>query len=320
MDTVEGFSLARVVVVTRRSPLETLLEKLGTRTQAEFYLHSRGQKLSDYDDAHARFEAGLQQVHQQLPPARRRVRVDRSQLDRFLFAPDDIVVFVGQDGLVANAAKYLRGQLAIGVNPDPSRYEGVLVPHAPPALSALLAFADGRARGSYLIEQRTMVEAEREDGQTLLALNEVYIGHRTHQSSRYRIQCGGKEERHSSSGVIVATGTGATGWARSISSPLRDSPVLPTPEQNSIAFFVREAWPSVATQTTLTTGVLNGEEQLKLFSDLPEDGLAFGDGIESDPLEFLSGHTLSLRVSSVKLRLVKPLPPPPAEPEYDDRR
>lgn len=334
MDTVEGFQLARIVLVTRKSPLELLFEKLGTRTQAEFYLQSRGQKLSDYEEAHMRFEMGLQSVLQQLPAARRRTRVDRFQLDRFLFAPDDIVVFVGQDGLVANAAKYLRGQLAIGINPDPSRYEGVLVPHAPARLTELIRFADLTGAGSdagkaFFIEHRTMVEATREDGQSLLALNEIYIGHRTHQSSKYRIQVGDKVERHSSSGVIVATGTGATGWARSISTPLRDAPALPTPEASQIAFFVREAWPSVATGTDLVKGLVGEGESLVLHSDLPEDGLAFGDGIESDPIEFLSGQSLTIKVSDVRLRLVKAVPPPPkpaaptpsaAAPEdYDDR-
>ena len=55
-----------------------------------------------------------------------------------------------------------------------------------------------------------------DDGQTLLALNELFIGHHSHQSARYTISTGDNEERHSSSGVIVSTGTGATGWARSI--------------------------------------------------------------------------------------------------------
>jgi len=312
MDTVEAFSLARVVIVTRKSPFELLLEKQGTRTQAEFYLKTRGQNMADYESAHERFVAGLEEVLRQLPVVRRRVRIDRTQLDRFIFAPDDIVVFVGQDGLVANAAKYLRGQLAIGINPDPARYEGILVPNAPATLSALLAFADaGAKRSGFVIEERTMVEGLREDGQVLLALNEVYVGHRTHQSSRYRVRFHDKTERHSSSGVIISTGTGATGWTRSISTPLKDPPQLPLPSDPMLVFFVREAWPSVATGTEITKGIIAADQTLTLESDLPEDGVAFGDGIEADSLDFLSGHSITLKVSDVRLRLVKPPPAPP---------
>ena len=115
----------------------------------------------------------------------------------------------GQDGLVANVAKYLDGQPVIGLNLEP----GVLVPHLPAAAADLLAdVAAGRAA----LEQRTMAVARLDDGQELLALNEVFVGHASHQSARYSLRVGERAERQSSSGLIVATGTGATGWAASI--------------------------------------------------------------------------------------------------------
>ena len=46
------------------------------------------------------------------------------------FGPEDVIIAVGQDGLVANVAKYLDGQPVVGVNPDPQRNPGVLVRHA----------------------------------------------------------------------------------------------------------------------------------------------------------------------------------------------
>ena len=48
------------------------------------------------------------------------------------------MIAVGQDGLVANVAKYLDGQTVIGVNPDPGRNPGVLVRHPPEATASLL--------------------------------------------------------------------------------------------------------------------------------------------------------------------------------------
>lgn len=52
--------------------------------------------------------------------------IDRSLLPNFLFGDDDIVVAIGQDGLVANTLKYLTEQVLIGVNPDPHRWDGIL--------------------------------------------------------------------------------------------------------------------------------------------------------------------------------------------------
>src|SRR5262249_10163939 len=152
---------------------------------------------------------------------------DRDGLDRFLFSPDDVVVMVGQDGLVPNTAKYLDGQLAVGINPDPERYDGILCPHPPAGMPALLDWLERRDGPPYRVQSRVMAVAQREDGQRLLSLNEVFVGHRTHQSAKYRIRTGDRQERHSSSGLICSTGTGATGWARSISTQRQITEPMP---------------------------------------------------------------------------------------------
>jgi len=296
--------LPRVVLVTRKTQLEVLRESRGTLDQVRFYLRSRGQREEEYEEAHERFHDGLSEVQRSIPPDWRRVRVDRDDLDRFLFAPEDLVVIVGQDGLVPNAAKYLSGQLAIGINPDPGRYDGILCQHPPAAMAALLGWVAVREGPPFRVEHRVMALAEREDGQRLLALNEVFIGHQTHQSARYRLQAGKGEERHSSSGVICATGTGSTGWAQSISRQIGLDHPLPRPEETRLSWFVREPFLSVATQTGLRHGHLAQGERLTLFSEMGERGVIFADGIESDHLEFLSGHRVTLGIAPATFNLV----------------
>jgi NAD kinase len=303
--------LPRVVLVTRKTQLEVLRESRGTLDQVRFYLKSRGQREEEYEEAHERFHAGLAEVQRAIPPDWRRVRIDRDDLDRFLFAPEDVVVVVGQDGLVPNAAKYLSGQLAIGINPDPERYDGVLCQHPPRAMGALLDWVVKQEGPAFQVEHRVMALAEREDGQRLLALNEVFIGHQTHQSARYRIQLSKKkEERHSSSGVICSTGTGSTGWARSISQQIGLDQPLPQPEEKRLAWFVREPFPSVSTQTGLRHGHLAHGERLTLFSEMGEGGVIFADGIEPDHLEFLSGHRVTVSIAPATFNLVARASPP----------
>jgi NAD kinase len=298
--------LPRVVLVTRKTQLEVLRESRGTLDQVRFYLKSRGQREEEYVEAHERFQAGLAEVQRGIPPDWRRVRVDRADLDRFLFAPEDVVVVVGQDGLVPNAAKYLNGQLAIGINPDPERYDGILCQHRPATTTALLRWVEKREGPGFRVEHRLMALAEREDGQRLLALNEVFIGHQTHQSARYRIRLRKGEERHSSSGVICATGTGSTGWARSISQQIHLQKPLPAPEEKRLAWFVREPFPSVATKTNMRHGDLKEGETLTLSSEMGEGGVIFADGIESDHLEFLSGHRVTVGFAPTTFNLVVP--------------
>ncbi|MEL6759096.1 MAG: hypothetical protein AAFP04_01730, partial [Myxococcota bacterium] len=278
-----GGKAPRIVTVTRETEYQLLLARHGTRAQAAFFLESRGQKLDAVVERHERFERALQQVGATLPVDWRRGRVLRSDLDRFLFEPDDTVVVVGQDGLVANVAKYLDGQPVIGVNPDPERYDGVLVAHAPKQVGTLIRSAVNRGCE---LESRTMVQARLGDGQTLLALNELFVGARTHQSARYRLSFNGYHERHSSSGIIISTGTGSTGWARSIHRQRRSGFELPAPCDRQLAFFVREAFPSVATGTDVTEGAMEVDDRLRVTSEMNEGGVIFGDGIEADNLSF----------------------------------
>jgi len=292
----------RVVVLTRQSEYRLLLARHGTEPQVRFFLEQRGQTIDGVRSRHQRLEAALATVSAAIPADWRRTRIERSDLSRFVFEPDDLVVAAGQDGLVANAAKYLRGQLVLGVNPDPERYDGVLVPHRPErARKLLLAMAAGRAE----VEERTMVAARLDDGQSLLALNEVFVGHRTHQSARYRIRFAGQEERQSSSGLIVATGTGATGWARSINGERGHKLTLPPPADPSLAFFVREPFPSVATGTSVDGAVVPAGETLQVVSEMDEGGVVFGDGIEEDRLDFAWGTVLRIEAAPERLCLVR---------------
>ena len=126
---------------------------------------------------------------------------------------------------------------------------------------------------------------------------EVFV--QRERAARYGLTVGGATERQSSSGLIVTTGTGATGWAKSINQGRLE---LPQPAAPELAWFVREAWESPATGASLTAGVLAPGAEVTVTSEI--DAVVFGDGIEDDRLEVDWGQRVTIGAAEQRLRLV----------------
>ncbi|GHB56900.1 hypothetical protein GCM10010347_28800 [Streptomyces cirratus] len=292
----------RAVLVHRRTEYEELVDRHGTHGQAAFFLSSRGRSIDDVVGRHDRTRQALREVAAAVPLTWRSSQVERADLDRFLFAPEDVVVVVGQDGLVANTAKYLAGQPVVGIDTDPGRNPGVLVRHRCTDTAALLRAAAGGGP----TEDLTMVEAVADDTQRLLALNEIYLGSPGHQTARYRLGRDGEEgpgEAQASSGVLVGTGTGATGWLRSLWLERGSTAQLPAPSDRRLLWFVREAWPSPATGTSRVCGHLDQREGLWLTVE-SDRMVVFGDGMEADALQLTWGQSVRLGIAATALRLL----------------
>lgn len=302
----------KVVLVTRQTRLDELLHRHQSLSQARYFVERLGGDFSDYHAEHEAYAAARRAVSATLEAHGRYQVLDRALLPNFVFAPDDVVVALGQDGVVANTVKYLDGHPLVGINPDPRRYDGVLLPFQPMDLARILGDVLADRRQAKAI---TLAEARLSDGQVLLAVNDFFAGPSTHTSARYRIAHAGRDEIQSSSGVIIATGLGSTAWIKSIVTgslavagahgatgshayePLPwDSPFL--------RFAVREPFPSRSSAATLVFGTIAAGATLELRSMMSGNGVIFSDGIEADRLEFNSGVEARFSVSARKGRLI----------------
>ncbi|WP_232660813.1 hypothetical protein [Pseudonocardia sp. TRM90224] len=289
----------RVVVVTRRSAYRELLDRHGTPGAVAFFLRDRDpDELDVLRSRHDAWAAALDTVQAALPRSWRTGRADREELAAFPFGDGDIVVAVGPDGLVANVAKYLDGQPVIGVDPQEP---AVLARHRPEDVAAVLRAV---VAGTAAVQDRQMVVAELDDGQHMRGLNEVFVGDRGHQSARYLLRLpDGRGEPQSSSGVVVGTGTGATGWCASLVRGVAAPPRLPDPAEQALCWFVREAWPSPTTGAELVAGRLEQGERLELT--VGSDSLVvFSDGGEADRLTAVRGQRVTIGLDEQRLRLV----------------
>lgn len=299
----------RFVVVSRKTRLQELVERFNTWPQARFYLEHNHADGQDYFDENARYQQCLQEAEQTLKALGRFQLLERGFLPNYQFSPQDIVVVIGQDGLVANTLKYLDGQPVIAINPDPARWDGRILPFGMRDLKSIVKRTMAGKGDSKAI---TFAEAKTNDGQRMLAVNDLFIGPKTHTSARYVMHWNGKEETQSSSGIIVSTGLGSTGWLQSILAGAVGVAGSMNNEMSQgfdwqaerLQFAVREPFPSRTTGTSLVLGSMEAGSPLKLESLMPEEGVVFSDGIQSDYLAFNSGCVLSVGIAGVKGHLV----------------
>ncbi len=302
----------KVVLVTRKTRLEELVTRYHTLGQARFYIEHLGADFTDYVQENLAYAESLQQISATLRDWGRHQVLDRALLPNFVFAPDDIVIALGQDGLVANTMKYLHGQPLIGVNPEPKRWDGLLLPFEPLHLDTLLRDVAQNRRPTQAV---TMAEARLSDGQTLRAVNDLFIGPRSHTSALYDIALDDRQEQQSSSGVIVSTGLGSTAWLKSVmtgsmalaaaSGVANRGEYQPMDwHADHLTFAVREPFPTQHTQASLVYGHVKKSAPLRLRSRMPEHGVIFSDGMESDFLRFTAGLEVTISVAEMQGVLV----------------
>ena len=317
-------NIEKIVVVWKKTALEELIERHNSRDQARFYVEARGASFLEFEAAHDEFQKSRRilekSLETSLPPGVRTQWIQREFLPQFSFGARDLVVALGPDGLVVNIAKYLDGQTLVAFNPDETRIDGVLLPF-PVWMAPHVTKNAALGRGQ--IAHLTMASAKLNDGQEILALNDLFIGRRGHASARYRLKIGEESENQSSSGIIVSTGAGSTGWLKSVLTgaarvmeSFADAEEMNVLSQTALLrgqfawdeerlqFSVREPFPSVSTGTELVFGRIEGAQKLEIASQMPSEGAIFSDGIEEDFLEFNAGAIAQIGVAQRKLCLM----------------
>ena len=301
----------KVFVITRKTRLAELIERFNTVGQARFYIEHAGGDFGEYEREDAVYRKAVADTLRSIPSGLKVHPLDRSLTPTVLFTEKDLIVTLGQDGLVANSAKYVKGQPMIAVNPDPERFDGILMPFLPTDVpDAIASVLGGKGR----MREVTMAEARLQDGQCILAFNDLFIGASSHVSARYKITLEGKTEHQSSSGILVSTGAGSTGWissvfnmTSSIATAMGGTPLQSIHmdwEDPRLFFVTREPFISRHSTADLVTGWIGTGEELLVESNMPSGGCVFSDGIEADLVEFNAGAILRVQRSAEKARLV----------------
>jgi NAD kinase len=334
---IQTNQIENAIIIRNKTRLEQLTERFNTMEQAKFYITKQKAAFSFqkaaktqakevipletaseiefkmYDEEHQKFYDSFNALQRNIGNVLKFKVIQQEFLPNYLFTEKDLVLVIGQDGLVANTAKYVHNIPIIAVNPDPERYDGVLLPfNQQTSINAIENVLNGR----YNFELVSMAEVILNDGQRLLAFNDLFIGPSSHISARYQITLGDISENQSSSGIIVSTGAGSTGWLSSLFNMansihqtfanIESVPYQPIPrDSEQLVFVVREPFLSKTSQINITSGILNPGEELIIESHMPQNGIIFSDGVYSDFLKFNAGAIASIKLADLKAKLVK---------------
>lgn len=310
------FEIERIVVVTKKTSLGELVNRMNSKSQAKFYLEQNQVSFSEYEQSDVQYQQAIQVIKQRLPRTIKQQFIDRDFLPTYQFGEHDLVLTVGPDGLVINTAKYLTTQPILAINPDPRRIDGILIPFT---FNEIGPWLERTLKGDVQVARISMVKATLNDGQVLYGVNDLFIGPRSHGSARYLLEFAGRREQQSSSGIIVSTGAGCTGWLRSITlgawhvahyfggggdEPPDLEDIELGWEADRLWFTVREPFQSRTSQASIVFGQIATQQELVITSHMPDYGVIFSDGIESDYLAFNSGYIARVGLAERKAHLI----------------
>jgi hypothetical protein len=171
-------------------------------------------------------------------------------------------------------------------------------------------------KGKAEFKNITLAEARTNDGQRLLAFNDLFVGPGSHTSARYKLTYGKRSEDQSSSGIIVSTGAGSTGWLSSLMNMVNGiqstfgatryskTNLSMSWDSDQLAYVVREPFKSKHSGIELAAGMIRKEEKLLIESYMPANGIIFSDGIEADFISFNSGTKVEIGMAEQKARLI----------------
>lgn len=291
--------MERIVIVTKKSRLQELVLKHHTESAAKFLLESSGQSLDLYKEEDATYANTIKGILGAIPSSVRSTRIDREDLPDFLFRASDVVIICGPDGLFANTAKYIWGQTVVTVNPDPTNVTGVLMLFSASEVGSVLASLQ---KGECKTERLPFIKAVIGGDKVLWGINDVFIGRKDQISARYTVTFNGRSESQSSSGIIVSTGVGSTGWMNSVQAMITgivgDRPHklsnLPEPTDAELAFVVREPFKLPSTGVSIVTGRITPGNPLIVSSEMPNGGYIFSDGVTEKALFWNAGDIVTV--------------------------
>ncbi|MFO0415839.1 MAG: hypothetical protein ACK5Y6_00990 [Pseudomonadota bacterium] len=298
-----------ILVVAKRSRFERDQKELGLSEEALLRWYAEmGESGSRVLGSHERQLQAIASCQRELE-SEQIVHIEQLE-ERLATGSVKAIVALGGDDFLKLVSQHIEDLPVLGVNSDPATSTGVLlstsIEKLPEAIQAL-------ETDSYKIERWTRVELTIDGTSCGRALNDVVLGKRDFRHmSRHELEVHGEKTQQRSSGILISTGAGSTGWFSSAGLYLGGKDRSFSREAPYIRFELREPQVKVYESNghrivelpPHVEGTLVAGDCLRITSLNDDEGIASRDSL--DELPFRRGAVAELSVSSHPLRVIIP--------------
>jgi len=213
-----------------------------------------------------------------------------------------LIISFGGDNSFTYTSHYAGDTPIIGINSDPLRSVGALCMWSSKDLEETI---ETILKEEYEIENWTRLKTTINDEKITSATSEYYFGEKQRKDmSRNTIEYRGKEYEQKSSGIIIATGAGSTGWYNSANRFLFPEGNTFTKTEKKAVFINTEPYAYTRKIGELYAGEIREGEKLIIHSLNDEGGTVSCDSWEE--YDFIRGKTAVIEIGE-PLRVITPI-------------
>ena len=212
------------------------------------------------------------------------------------FQGRDLVISVGGDGTVLNTSHYVLDSTPVLTIKSDTRSQGALCIVQPSEIEEAI---EKLIEGRFSQESWSRIEGKL-GNRTDIALNEILIGNKyTPKAAVYEISLNGKTEKQMSSGLIITTGAGSTGFYSNIAG--NDGKF---PKTSGELRFIATAYKADANYR-MVKGKITPGESIEIRSFMNIEGIVSFDGDTQKRMnDFPRGSRVVVRVSDKPLNVI----------------
>ncbi len=211
----------------------------------------------------------------------------------------DITIALGGDNHFQYVSHFIENELILGVNSDFLSSEGVLLSGTTNNLELI---SNRCNNDDYIIEKWTRINVIINKKQVTRATCDIFVGEaERHLTSRNIIFYNGLTRQQKSSGILITTGSGSTGWYNSASRFIDEEPIF-DPKSKYAKFIVTEPYKGSLTDYSLIKGKIDNDKILKINSLNSNNGRVIADSLEI--FNFNRGNFLEVEISDTPLNVL----------------